>query len=52
MRSAFEGLLSRYGQSVTLTCAATGKSKALRAFVQLLPRREEQLPLAASPLGP
>src|SRR5699024_2608983 len=29
MRSAFEGLLSRYGQSVTLTCAATGESKAL-----------------------
>lgn len=51
MRSAFEGLLSRYGQSVTLICAATGESKALRAFVQLLPRREEHLPLAASPLG-
>ena len=51
MSGPFDNLLSRYGQSITLTPASTGEGKALRAFVQPILRREEGLPLAPSPLG-
>ena len=46
MTGTFDLLLSRYGQSVTLTPAA-GEGTALRAFVQPILRREEDLPFFA-----
>ena len=51
MTGTFDLLLSRYGQSVTLTPAATGADMALQAFVQPILKREEDLPLVPSPLG-
>ena len=51
MTGTFDLLLSRYGQSVTLTPRASGQPVALRAFLQPILTKQEDLPIAPSPLG-
>lgn len=51
MTGTFDLLLSRYGQKVTLTPRATGQPVALRAFLQPILQKQEDLPIAPSPLG-
>ena len=51
MTGTFDLLLSRYGQSVTLTPRASGQPIALRAFLQPILTKQEDLPIAPSPLG-
>ena len=47
MTGSFDQLLSRYGQSVTLTPRASGDPISLRAVL----RQQEALPFSPSPLG-
>ena len=51
MTGSFDQLLSRYGQSVTLTPRASGDPISLRAFLQPVLRQQEALPFSPSPLG-
>ena len=51
MTGSFDQLLSRYGQSVTLTPRATGEPVALRAFLQPILKQREAPPFSPSPLG-
>lgn len=51
MTGSFDQLLSRYGQSVTLTPRASGEPVSLRAFLQPVLRQQEALPFSPSPLG-
>ena len=50
MRAQFERVLARYGQRVLLT-RADGGERAVRAFVQPVLKRREDLPVTATPLG-
>lgn len=51
MKTRFESLLGRYGQSVAITSRRTGKTIQARAFVQPILRRREDIPIAATALG-
>ncbi len=51
MKARFEGILSRYGQSVLLINRKTNLEKAVQAFVQPVLKRREELPFTATPLG-
>ena len=51
MTGSFDQLLSRYGQSVTLTPRGSGDPISLQAFLQPVLRQQEALPFSPSPLG-
>lgn len=51
MKARFEGLLERYGQEAALTPREGGGAVPLRAFVQPVLRKREELPLTVTPLG-
>lgn len=51
MKSSFDQLLTRFGQDITLTPRSTGEPLTLRAFLQPILKRREELPITPSPLG-
>lgn len=51
MRARLEGILAQYGQEVLLTPREGGEEAPVRAFLQPILKRREDLPAAATPLG-
>ena len=51
MKARFEQMASRYGQNAVLTRRETSLEEAVRAFVQPVLKRREDLPFAVTPLG-
>lgn len=51
MRGRLERLFARWGQKARLTRPETGQRAAVRAFIQPVLKKREDLPLAATPLG-
>ena len=51
MRARLEGILARYGQDAVLTDRETGGERRVRAFVQPVLKKREDLPAQATALG-
>lgn len=51
MRARLERMMETYGQSVILSRRDTGETATVRAFLQPILRRQEDLPVTATPLG-
>jgi len=51
MRTRLEGILSAYGQTVTLIPRDGGEERSFSAFLQPVLKNREDLPVAATPLG-
>jgi len=51
MRTRLEGILSAYGQTVTLAPREGGEERSFPAFLQPILKKREDLPVTATPLG-
>ena len=51
MRARLEGILARYGQDAVLTDRESGEERRVRAFVQPVLKKREELPVQATALG-
>ena len=51
MTGQLESILARYGQNVTLEKHDTGEKQEIQAFLQPLLKKQEQPPVAVTPLG-